>query len=275
MKRRRVVFVLVLAIASGILAGYSVISYLQARPTALVSAEPRSNTQPVVIAARDVPLGHVLTEEDVQIVQWPAGAVPMHFATSVEEVVGRGALDEISTNEPVLATKLADSGLGGGLPVLIPQGMRAVSVRVNDIIGVAGFVIPDTRVDVILTMVPFGQREQVSKVIMQNIQAVASGQEIRANAEGEPMLVNVVTVLVTLDQAEKLILADAEGAIQMALRNKLDLESVETDGQRASRLFASSGGIPRPGIRSGVAAPAQRENIIEMYKGGVRTLISY
>jgi pilus assembly protein CpaB len=275
MKRRRVLFVLVLAVASGILAGYSVISYLQARPTALVSAEPRNNTQPVVIAAREVPLGHVLTEEDLQVIQWPAGTVPQGFATSVEEVVGRGALDQISTNEPVLAAKLADSGLGGGLPVLIPQGMRALSVRVNDIIGVAGFVIPGTRVDVILTMVPTGQREQMSKVIMQNIQAVASGQEIRANEEGEPMLVNVVTVLVTLEQAEKLILADAEGSIQMALRNKLDLESVETPGQRASRLFASSGGVARPGIRSGIAAPAQRENIIEMYKGGVRTLISY
>lgn len=275
MRRKRVLFVLLLAIASGALAGYSVIRYLRERPTALVSAEPRGSTQPVVVAARDVGLGHVLSAEDLQVIQWPAGAVPQGFAGSVEEVVGRGALDEIRMNEPVLATKLADSGLGGGLPVLIPQGMRALSVRVNEVIGVAGFVIPGTRVDVILTMTPPGARDKVSKVILQNIEAVAAGQQIQRNEQGEPMVVTVVTVLVTLEQAEKLVLASTEGQIQMALRNTLDLESVETVGERTSRLFAGSGGVARPGVRTGTTGAVQQESIIEMYKGGVRTLISY
>jgi pilus assembly protein CpaB len=154
--------------------------------------------------------------------------------------------------------------------------MRALSVRVDEVIGVAGFVTPTTRVDVILTMNPIGSNDPVSKVILQNIQALAAGQEIQRNEEGEPMLVTVVTVLVTLEEAEKLVLAANQGQIQMALRNTLDLEEVATPGERASRLFAGTvrGGF-RPGVRLGSTGPAREESIIEMYRGGVRTLVSY
>jgi pilus assembly protein CpaB len=153
--------------------------------------------------------------------------------------------------------------------------MRALSVRVDEVIGVAGHVIPKTRVDVILTMTPLNSTDPVSKVILQNIEAVGAGQEIQRNDEGEPMLVAVVTVLVTLEQAEKLVLAASEGRIQMALRNGLDLESVDTRGERASRLFAGSFAPTRPGVRTGATRAAPQENIMEMYRGGVRTLVSY
>jgi pilus assembly protein CpaB len=275
MRRNRILFVLLLAVASGTLAGFSVMRYLRERPTALIAPESRSRTQPVMVAARDVGLGEVLREGDLKIVDWPAGAIPVGYAGSSNEVVGRGVLDNIRTNEPILASKLADVGQGGGLTPLIPTGMRALSVRVDEVIGVAGHVIPKTRVDVILTMTPINSNDPVSKVILQNIEAVGAGQEIQRNEEGEPMVVAVVTVLVTLEQAEKLVLAASEGRIQMALRNGLDLESIETRGERASRLFVGSFAPSRGTVRRGATTIAPQENIMEMYRGGVRTLVSY
>jgi pilus assembly protein CpaB len=275
MKKKRVLFVLLLAITSGLVAGYSVIQYLNQRPTSIIASDSRGATQPVVVAVRDLGLGQLITDDDVKAIEWPAGAVPTGYAGAPGEVVGRGVIEAIRANEPILESKLADSGMGAGLPPLIPTGMRAVSVKVDEVIGVAGFVTPTTRVDVILTMTPQGTKDPASKVILQNIQALAAGQEIRKNEEGEPMIVAVVTVLVTLEQAEKLVLAANQGRIQMALRNTLDLETVETRGQYASGLFidAFRRTTRATAVRTGTAAAT--EGFLEMYHGGVRTLVSY
>jgi pilus assembly protein CpaB len=275
MKKKRVLFVLLLAITSGLVAGYSVIQYLNQRPTSIIASDSRGATQPVVVAVRDLGLGQLITDDDVKVIEWPAGAVPTGYAGAPGEVVGRGVIEAIRANEPILESKLADSGMGAGLPPLIPTGMRAVSVKVDEVIGVAGFVTPTTRVDVILTMTPQGTKDPASKVILQNIQALAAGQEIRKNEEGEPMIVAVVTVLVTLEQAEKLVLAANQGRIQMALRNTLDLETVDTRGQYASGLFidAFRRTTRATAVRTGTAAAT--EGFLEMYHGGVRTLVSY
>jgi pilus assembly protein CpaB len=275
MKKKRVLFVLLLAITSGLVAGYSVIQYLNQRPTSIIASDSRGATQPVVVAVRDLGLGQLITDDDVKVIEWPAGAVPTGYAGAPGEVVGRGVIEAIRANEPILESKLADSGMGAGLPPLIPTGMRAVSVKVDEVIGVAGFVTPTTRVDVILTMTPQGTKDPASKVILQNIQALAAGQEIRKNEEGEPMIVAVVTVLVTLEQAEKLVLAANQGRIQMALRNTLDLETVDTRGQYASGLFidAFRRTTRATAVRTGTAAAT--EGFLEMSHGGVRTLVSY
>jgi pilus assembly protein CpaB len=148
-------------------------------------------------------------------------------------------------------------------------------VRVDEVVGVAGFVTPQTHVDVILIMTPPGANEPVSKVILQNIEALAAGQQIQETEEGEPIVVTVVTVLVTPEQAETLSLAANEGRIQMALRNTLDLEVVETEGERTSGLFQGVAGPRRAGVRMGASGSGAVESIIEVYQGGVRTLISY
>jgi pilus assembly protein CpaB len=268
------ILILALAIITGLGAGYSALKYLDDRPVPLASAD-NGETVPVVLAGRDLALGTVLEEGSLRVVEWPASAVPNGFASSKEELVGQALITDIQANEAILATKLADSGLRGLIP-LIPPGMRALSVRVDEVVGVAGFVTPQTRVDVILIMTPPGSNEPVSKVILQNIQALAAGQEIRQSEDGRPITVTVVTVLVTPEEAEKLALAAQEGEIQMALRHTLDLESVETTGERASRLFAGTGVGPRvPSVRVGSTSPTARESIIEIYRGGVRTLISY
>ena len=275
MRKKRTLLVLILAIVSGSLAGYSALRYLQDRSTPLLIASPPEKTQSVVVATRDLPLGSTLTENDVQVVAWPASATPVGYATSVAEVVGRSLITDITLNEPVLAAKLADTGLHGMIPLIEP-GMRALSVKVDEVVGVAGFVTPGTRVDVILIMQPPGERESTGKVILQNIQALAANQQITEGENGQPIVSTVVTVLVAPDQAEKLALAATKGRIQMALRHTLDLESIQTEGERESRLFRTeTGGTPRPAARVGTTSRATSESIIEMYRGGARTLITY
>jgi pilus assembly protein CpaB len=230
---------------------------------------------PVVIAANDLEVGAIVREEDVRLVPWPSDAVPEGYATSASDVVGRGVITPVRVNEPLLGSKLAELGSGGGLPITIPSGMRAVSVRVDDVIGVAGFVLPSTRVDVLVTLTPPGSSDPASRVILQNVQAVAAGQEIQRDEDGTPMTVTVITLLVTPENAEKLVLAASQGRIQMALRNTLDVDSTDTSGSRVSGLLT----VPRrPSATTRPAAartPEPPPSVIEIFRGGVRTLISY
>lgn len=283
MNKKKIVLLLILTLVSGSVAGYSVLQYLEDRPTP-VFAQSRISAQSVVVAARDLDVGTTVGSEDVRLVDWPGEAVPNGYARSVDEVLGRGVITEVATNEPLISSKLADADAGGGLPIVIPPGMRAVSVKVDEVIGVAGFVVPGTRVDVVLTMTPQNSDDTMSRVILENIRALAAGQEIQQDEDGEPMTVTVVTVLVTPEQAEKLILAANQGRIQMALRNTLDLESGETDGMRSSLLLSgrSSGGSTASRTQSSSsttssssASPSPSPGIIEMYRGGARTLITY
>ncbi|MBT8404865.1 MAG: Flp pilus assembly protein CpaB [Gemmatimonadetes bacterium] len=275
MKTKRVFLILTLAVVSGAVAGYSALRYLRDRPATLTAAGAPTASTPVVIAVRDVGLGEILTDDDMQVVDWPGAAVPAGYARSVAEVAGRGVISDIRTNEPILSSKLADAAAGGGLPPLIPPGMRAMSVRVDDVIGVAGFVTPQTRVDVILTVTPPGSQDPISKVILQNVQALAAGTDVQRNEQGEPMEVTVVTLLVDPEEAEALALSSTQGRIQMALRNMMDLETVETRGERIAGLLSGTARPGRATVRVGTTGPASTPGIIEMYQGGVRTLISY
>ena len=272
MEKSRRILLFALAVISGLAAGYSALRFLGNRPMALAATDS-NETVPLVLAGKDLALGTVLDEASLRVVEWPASSLPTGFASTKEELVGQSIISDIQANEAILATKLADTGLRGLIP-LIPPGMRALSVRVDEVVGVAGFVTPRTRVDVILIMTPPGSQEPLSKVILQNIQALAAGQDIRQTEDGRPTTVTVVTVLVTPEEAEKLALAAQEGQIQMALRHTLDRESVETTGERVSSLFSGAAG-GRPMIRTGSTGPTARESIIEIYRGGVRTLISY
>jgi pilus assembly protein CpaB len=145
---------------------------------------------------------------------------------------------------------------------------------VDDVIGVAGFVLPSTRVDVLVTLTPPGSSDTASRVILQNVRAVAAGQQIQRDQEGTPMTVTVITLLVTPENAERLVLAASQGRIQMALRNTLDVDSTDTSGSRVSGLLL---GPRRPVVaRSGAApTPEPPPSVIEIFRGGVRTLVSY
>lgn len=276
MRRLRPWILLTLALASGGLAAYLALRYLRQQATPLMAAEPKKGQ--VVLATRDLPVGHLITEQDVKVVGWPGEALPAGFLASPQAAVGRGVITPVALNEPLLDTKLATKESGGGLPIVIGEGMRALSVRVDEVIGVAGFVLPGTRVDVLVTL-PQGQgRDQTTtKVVLQNIIALAAGQQVQKDKEGKPQAVSVVTVLVTPEQAETLTLAANDGRIQLALRNTLDTLKVETTGAQTGTLLGLKPAAPRAnrGPRSFTPAPKPEETVIEGYRGGERTLIRF
>jgi pilus assembly protein CpaB len=263
------------AAASGLLAGYVALVYVSEEPTPLQAAAP---TRTIVVAARDLPAGSIVRREDVETVGWPGSAIPEGFTLQAGDVVGRGLIVEVRKNEPVLDWKLAQREAGGGLSITIPEGMRAVSVEVDEVIGVAGFVLPGTRVDVLATVMPGNDRSRTTtRTILQNIRALAADQKYQQDIEGEPQYVTVVTLLVTPPQAEALTLAATEGRIQLALRNTLDSEEIQTQGQRITSLLAAGGGSPARAASS--PAPAAQavdpERVIERYDGGSRTLLKF
>jgi pilus assembly protein CpaB len=270
----RVLLTLAFAMIFGLAAGYSALRYLNSRPEVVQAGSGDGETVPVVLAARDLALGTVLEDTDLQVVQWPANALPAGYASTVEELVDQSLVADVSANEAILDSKLG-GGLRGIIP-LIPEGMRAMTIAVDQVIGVAGFVSPQTRVDVILIMAPQGSEDTVSKIILQNIRALARGEEIRETEDGTPVTVPTVTVAVTPEEAEKLALASNQGVIRLALRHALDLQAVDTRGERASRLFAGTPGpLSRPSTRVGTTSPSAQESIIAVYRGGAQSLIRY
>jgi pilus assembly protein CpaB len=160
-------------------------------------------------------------------------------------------------NEPILAAKLASKEAGSGLPPVIPEGMRAVSVRVNEVVGVAGYVLPGNRVDVVATASPTESRsDTTSKVVLSNVQVLTSGTRIEQDQDQDkPMQVTVVTLLVNPEQAERLALASTEGKIQLALRNPLDQGAPDTPGIRTAGLM---GGKPAPTGPAARTAPRRK-----------------
>ena len=293
MKQKRLLIVLLLALVCGGAAAYLSVTYMG--QTAAPKAAAQTRTDQMAVASRDLPVGTVLRAEDVRMIGW-SGALPAGYANSAATVIGRGLITPVVANEPLLTSKLADKEAGGGLPIMIPEGKRAVSVKVDEVIGVAGFVTPGTRVDVLVTMSPGGDNRQsnVTRVILQNIQTLAAGQTVQRDVEGKPQTVTVITLLVTPDQAEELTLAANDGRIQLALRNTLDVTETKTSGVRAAALLGEGGtrttsrsvrtvevrATSRPArgasVPQGASAPRQTgTTVVETIRGGERTLSTF
>ena len=236
MARRRILMVFVLAIAAGGALALGTYNYVQSSTAVQAAAIP---TRPVVVAAADIQIGAELRREDLRVIDWPANAAPQGAFSTMDEVVGRGLILPVIENEPVMPMKLAPKEAGAGLPPAIPAGLRAVSVRVNEVIGVAGYVLPGTHVDVLATLSPTkDQTDVTSKVVLTNVQVLAAGTKIEQSADGsKPMPVSVVTLLVDPTEAERLTLASTEGKIQLALRNPLDREAPSTTGIKPAALL--------------------------------------
>jgi len=248
MTRIRVFIVLVLAITAGGAFAFGTYNYVQNLPTQTTTIP----TKPVAVAASDLDIGAELTRDNVKVIQWPANAVPANVIGDAKDVVGRGLILPMIQNEPFLPMKLASAEAGAGLPPAIPPGLRALSIKVNEVIGVAGYVLPGTRVDVLVTVSPGqgGQGDMTSKVILTNVQVLAAGTKIdRETDKNKPIAVSVVTLLVSPEEAERLTLASTEGKIQLALRNPLDKETPATRGIRQSALLGVPATTPRATAR--------------------------
>lgn len=251
--RNRLFAVFALAIAAG--GGLAFATYrMQGGQSAAPAAMP---TQPIVIAAADLQLGTELKAEDLKVINFPKGQAPQGAFAAPSDILGRGVISAIVKGEPVLPGKLASKEAGFGLPTVIPEGMRAISVRVNEVIGVAGYVLPGTHVDVVATASPGNQQgDMTSKVVLSNVQVLTAGTRMEQDQEqGKPVAVTVVTLLVKPEQAERVALASTEGKIQLALRNPLDRGAPETPGIKPAVLMGANKPLVRPAAPRRVTAP--------------------
>ena len=255
--RNRIFAVLAIAILAGGGLAYGTYNLVQNQP----QPQSAAKTQPVVVAASNLELGAAIKADDLRVVQFPDGQAPEGAFRDSAELVGRGVVSPIVKNEPVLPAKLASKDAGAGLPPIIPEGMRAVSVRVDDVIGVAGYVLPNTRVDVLATASPTDQNsDTTTKVILSNVQVVTAGTRIDQDQDNKPVQVTVVTLVVAPEQAERLALASTEGKIQLALRNPLDQGNPVTPGVKKASLVGTVARLTAPQVsapkRSAKAAAA-------------------
>ncbi len=277
MNRTRLMMIGVIALAVGFLAAVYVYKNLQ----------PRSGTPPdmaeVMVAANDLQVGARVEDRDVRIIRIQSADMPPGAPRKKADVVGHGVIIPMLKGDFILPNRLAGENAGSGLPALIPPGMRAVSVRVNEIVSVAGFVTPGTRVDVLLTGAPTGSGEQQTTTVLQNVAVLASGHTLERTSTGEAQNTAVITLLVTPDDAQRLTLASTEGHIQLALRNPLDTKQDDVPASNARGLFR---GLPVPAAvhtpvrhvvpaKPTTTAPASTGVSIEVYQGDKKQEVKF
>jgi len=252
----RTIIVLVVALGAAGAATFGVYRALQNAPVRTVELP----TTPVVVAAKAMPIGTLLTKDALRVIAWPASnPVPGGFG-DVNAVAGRGLVVTVAENEPITELKLAPREAGAGLPPTITQGMRAISIKVNEIIGVAGFVLAGAHVDVIVTVTRQAD-EAIARCVVSNVLVMAAGTryDLEQSKEGKPIPTTVVTVAVTPEDAERIALAYSAGGIVLALRNPLDKAPTQTPGIRLAALVGPP--APPPVVKSvqgrkvAVAAP--------------------
>lgn len=227
-------------------------------------------THSIVVADEPLTLGTRLDASKVKTIPWPDGQPMDGMITKIDDVTGRAVITNVAENEPILESKLAPVESGAGLPATIPEGMRAVSVAVNEVVGVAGFVIPGTMVDVLVTGTTLGNQGNVTRTILENVRVLAAGQKIQQDRDGKPETVPVITLLVSPDDAGKLTMASVEGKIQLSLRNTADTKTTAPAPVMQSTLFGGAA-PPEPArvaVHAAHTAPPAYE--IEVISGDKR-----
>ncbi len=211
----------------------------------------------IVAAARPLAVGASIQPGDIKKIKAPRDHIPAGSFQKPEDVIGRPVISNILADEPILAGRLAERGSGFGLAPVIPPGMRAVAVKVNEVVGVAGFVLPGMRVDVLMTVPRPGEGGIRTATVLQNVPVLSAGQQLQPDSSGRAVNVPVVTLLTTPEQAETLTLAASSGHIQLALRNSADVAESRPPGKEMADLIGQPRRTepPRPAVRR-AAAPA-------------------
>jgi pilus assembly protein CpaB len=271
MNRTRLLMIGVLALALGFFASVYVYKNLQSKSGSVESGVD------VIVAATDLQVGARVEERDIKIIRIPGSDLPPGAPRRRADVLGHGVIVPISKGEFILPNRLAGENAGSGLPSLIPPGMRAVSVRVNEVVSVAGFVTPGTRVDVLLTGTPGAAGEQETTTVLQNVAVLASGHTLERTSTGEAQTTAVITLLVSPDDAQRLTLASAQGHIQLALRNPLDTKQDDVPSSNSRGLYkgmAVPAVTPVPihrtvakAVKPTAPAPAPTGVSVEVYQG--------
>ena len=235
-------------------------------------------SQSLVVAAMPLALGTRLDASNLRVISWPSDQPVAGMFTRIEDCANRALITPVAANEPVLESKLAAKESGAGLPATIPEGMRAISVAVNEVVGVAGFVTPGTMVDVLVTGRLAGTEQNgntnITKTILENVRVLAAGQKIEQDREGKPQTVPVITLLVTPDDAATLAMGSTEGKIQLALRNTIDTKKTDPAPILQAALFSSTGALNPPKhtlSKKPLAAPsAPPAYVVEVITGNKR-----
>lgn len=251
MRTRRTILLLALALACGGLAAYATMRFLRSQVRPVIGAPAPSSARQIVVAAHPVLVGTLLTDADVKLVEMPGEVTPEGYATAPADVVGRATITNLVANEPILDKKLADRGIKG-LAVVVPPGMRAHTMRVSDVSGIGGWIQPGQRLDILLTSTASGQA--VTKIIMQNLEVLATGTVMETNEQGQIIATPVLHMLVTPEQAEQLTHAATQGTIGTALRNDADTKEVNTPGVRGD-LITGVRAAPRATSAAPTTAP--------------------
>jgi pilus assembly protein CpaB len=243
MRNKRFFIVLAGALVFGLLAAVSVSRYLS-------SAQAYTNSlNQVAVAKVAIPIGTKIVPEMLMMVQFPKESTPDGTFDKPEKLTGRVAVVNIAAREPVTETRIAPEGSAGGLSAVIPEGFRAMTVKVDDVVGISGFIMPGTLVDVVVVMDPGDKTTQdpISKIVLQNIKVLANGQNIdKPDNQRDAASVKAVTLLVSPDQAEKLALASTEGKLQLVMRNSIDQGDEQTKGINKRSLLNGEHAAPQP-----------------------------
>ena len=254
--RTFIVLVVAVIVAAGAsFAVYRAVSNIPVRQVEIATAQ-------AVVASREIPVGELVTRDMVKVVDWPARTPLQGGFTRIEDVVDRGLIAPLAENEPLTDNKLAPKEAGAGLPPTIKGGMRAISVKVNEVIGVAGFVVPGTHVDVLVIIAPTTATaaDRIARVVVSNVQVLTAGSRYdqeEARKDGKAVRSTVVTLMVSPEDAERVALAQADGELMLTLRNPLDVEPTRTNGIRKAGLFTTPvapEAVTRPAVRR-VATP--------------------
>jgi pilus assembly protein CpaB len=245
MRNKRLIIAVFAAVAFGLIAAVSVSRYLAN------AQEYTRNLSNVVIAKTDIEIGSRIIAEQLTVAQFPRSVAPDGTYSKVDErLIGRIAVQKISAREPITESRLAPEGSAAGLSAIIPEGYRAMNVRVDDVVGISGFIMPGTLVDIVVVIEPpenTQNRERISKIVLQNIKVLANGANLdKPKNEKEAERVRTVTLQVTPDQAEKLALASSEGRLQLVMRNSIDQGDEVTPGANKRTLLLGERAYPVP-----------------------------
>jgi pilus assembly protein CpaB len=275
--QNRLKIALVVAVFFGLIAAYGIYNFLRQQRQAAESL--RTETQIVVVAAKDIAAGTAINNDMVKkglvkTVKWPKESVPAGAFSSPEQIVGKTNRVKILANEPILESRLA--GEGAGLTARLEAGKRAVAVKVDEIIGVSGFIVPDDRVDVIVTTTPPGstnQEDKVSKIVLQNKRVLSVAQNVEQK-EGKPQLARSITLEVSPEESEKLSLASQEGSVVLALRGTGDDSEAKTAGSNKYDLLSVAAARRRAPVVGGKAIAPDKFQV-EVIHGSNRKVVEF
>ena len=235
--------------------------YTKTKPTV---APPKSQ---YVTAAANLEAGQIIKAENLHLVDWPA-SMPLQGAFSTPQpLVGRVVLYPLAAGEPILERQLSPPGSGNGMSVKIPDGMRALSLRTDEVVGVAGFLLPGTHVDVLVTLHPANSPDPVTSTVLQDAEVLATGQKTEPDPEGKPVTATVVTLLVNPEDAEKVVLASTQGTVHFVLRNGSDRDQTKDPPVLLSQLSGSPAPSPERAVEKTAARPSPKPYTVETFLG--------